>query len=760
MTTTIRTLRSRLIACAVLPACTGLASAHTLAMNAPGTLEAPIFVPVDSPAHSPARSASFKVDLAAISAQLAKAPLYRDGAPFASYALHVRLPAPDGALVECLLAEAPIMHPELQARFPEIRSYAVETADGAAVGRLNLTSAGVTAMLRSTAGTWMIDPSPAPPAPPTRPAPPIAADRKEPALATAAWLSDVVPADAFAEWTCHTVEGVHGTAARADAGAFSAPRTDRGPGGGAGTQAHRTVRLAVACSGEYGAHQAALLGHAPNVADALAAIVTSVSRANVVYEGDFGISFQLVANNDQIVFIDPATDPYPDACDGTGGADCSSPYLSTNITALNNIIGFANYDVGHVLTRVYGGVAYISSVCSNAKGGGVSGIPRGGDVNDLTFLVLIHEMGHQFGCSHTFSGARGRCANNVTLSSAWEAGSGSSPMAYAGGCPVGNAPPSDNVVLFADPYFHHGSFNQVSDFIAGMPCAAPTTTANVKPVFTSISPSTFIPPSTPFALTAAATDPDSPNLTYSWEQFDSGVSRPLSGPGSEDNGSGCLFRIFPPTSSPTRTFPRMSDVLSGMPTPGERLPTATGFVRTFRCIVRDNAPIAGASVVSGFTNLTIAFNASPFGVNLPAANSQLAPGSVSVTWSVGSTNAAPISCSSIAISLSTNGGATFGAPIATVPNTGSATVNLPPNIPNARLRLASVGNVFFNVSPPFAVLPCPGDFNLDSVVSSQDIFAFLNAWFSSSPTADIDNSGTISVQDIFVFLQRWFARCP
>jgi poly(3-hydroxybutyrate) depolymerase len=54
---------------------------------------------------------------------------------------------------------------------------------------------------------------------------------------------------------------------------------------------------------------------------------------------------------------------------------------------------------------------------------------------------------------------------------------------------------------------------------------------------------------------------------------------------------------------------------------------------------------------------------------------------------------------------------------------------------------------------------CPGDFNGVDGVTTQDIFDFLQAYFSGDLAADIDQSGTIQPQDIFDFLLNWFAGC-
>ncbi len=60
-------------------------------------------------------------------------------------------------------------------------------------------------------------------------------------------------------------------------------------------------------------------------------------------------------------------------------------------------------------------------------------------------------------------------------------------------------------------------------------------------------------------------------------------------------------------------------------------------------------------------------------------------------------------------------------------------------------------------SPPTAH-GCVADFDHVDGLTVQDIFEFLNAWFASNPSADINGDG-IAVQDIFDFLNLWFAGC-
>ncbi len=54
---------------------------------------------------------------------------------------------------------------------------------------------------------------------------------------------------------------------------------------------------------------------------------------------------------------------------------------------------------------------------------------------------------------------------------------------------------------------------------------------------------------------------------------------------------------------------------------------------------------------------------------------------------------------------------------------------------------------------------CIANFDLMGGVGVPDIFAFLSAWFSQLPAADVDQNGVIAVPDIFGFLARWFGGC-
>ncbi len=741
----IRTHARRACRCVALSLAFGALSSHALAQlsDAPITLSAnaPIDIAPEwsTPGPRPARATHASVDLESLRQTLIDAPMYRHGVELNRYAMTLMLPHPSGVLMPCFIAESPVMEPALAAKYPGMKTYIAQSHDALATGRIEVTQRGLTGMLREPAdiagagGTWMID----------------RWRSGDDTSVLAYWLRDL---DATWDFQCETIENPDELVVE--------PRGDGAQSRAVGER--HVARLAIACTGEYGLHHCTLEGNPPNPNDPMAALVTVVSRTNVVFEADLGVHFDMVANNDLIVYYDPQTDPYPDTCDGTGGSDCSSPVLSVNRTHVRDVIGTSNFDIGHCMTRIAGGVAYLRSVCSSNKAGGISGIPRGGDNDPFSALVLIHEFGHQFGANHTFSGTRGRCGNNARLASAWEAGAGSSPMAYAGGCPVGDAPPSDNLVQFADPWFHHGSIEEMQAFLDdnNSSCLSPIATTNSVPEIASVSPDAAIPPGTPFRLVAVAADADNDTLTYSWEQFDNNAARPLSGAGSEDNGEGALFRIFPPVTDDTRTFPQWSDVQSAVPTPGERLPTVTGVTRTFRVIVRDNAPGAGSTATSQLVSLEIASGASPFAVTAPTDGQSLGAGVAQVAWDVGNTDSSPISCAQVRIRLSTDDGATFAYDLGTHPNTGVASVTLPSaTASDARVIVESVGNVFFALSRPFSLEGCIADVNGDGVLTPADFSAWIAAFNTQSPACDQNADTLCTPADFTAWVANYNAGC-
>jgi hypothetical protein len=66
----------------------------------------------------------------------------------------------------------------------------------------------------------------------------------------------------------------------------------------------------------------------------------TMSRVNGIFNKDLAVRLVLIANNDAIVYLDAATDPYSAATTGAAGA-----WSQEAQTTLTNVIGEANYDM-------------------------------------------------------------------------------------------------------------------------------------------------------------------------------------------------------------------------------------------------------------------------------------------------------------------------------------------------------------------------------------------------------------------------------
>jgi len=469
-----------------------------------------------------------------------------------------------------------------------------------------------------------------------------------------------------------------------------------------GTQMY-TYRLALACTGEYAV--AVCSPAPPTVPVTAAAMLTTVNRVNGVYEVETSIRMVLIANNNDLIFLDGTTDPYTN---NNGVA-----MLGQNQTTITNVIGSANYDIGHVVSTGGGGVATLRSPCNNAlKARGVTGLPNPvGDAFDIDFVA--HEIGHQWGGNHPFNGVVGNCSGgNRNGATAYEVGSGTTIQAYAGICG------SDDIQPNSDPHFHSVSFDEISVFVenGGSTCRVSTPTGNTLPQITSMSNNgVTIPISTPFTLSATASDADGDAITYNWEHWDLGPATNWNGGNS--NTTSPLFKSRLPKVSGSRTFPDIAVILANYPAnppatmgglKGEILPTQARGMK-FRLTVRDNRAGGGGVVTggsgcqTGFTNefLVSVGGTTPFTVTVPNGGESY-PGATTqtVTWNVANTNAAPFNTANVRILFSSDGGLTFPTVLsASTANDGSEAITMPAAITTtARIKVEAVGNIFFDIS--------------------------------------------------------------
>ena len=610
----------------------------------------------NSPSIQPTRFVAYHWDRNEFQESLANAPL--ESTPAAANPLQVSIPTPLGQLARFDIVESPIMEPALAAQFPSIKTYSGQGVDDPAASiRFDVTPAGFHAQVLTPHGAYYVDP----------------AYQGDDDSHISYFKSDL------------TAAGRGGVVSLGDDLAGTGLGGGDGAAGEAGRVAARssgtllrTFRTAVAATGEYTQF------HGGSVALGQAAIVTAINRVTGIYEDELSIRLLLVANNSQLVYTNPANDPYTNNNPGL--------LLTENQANIDTVIGSANYDIGHVFTTGGGGLAGLGVVgIDGVKAQGETGLPN--PIGDPFYVDFVaHEMGHQFGGNHTFNGDSGNCAGNENPPTAYEPGSGSTIQAYAGICA------NDDLQLNSDPYFHFVSLDEiithVDDVIPSVGARFPTN--NTIPVVNAGIDYT-IPALTPFVLTATATDPDPfQTLTYAWEEADLG---PIADVNAPDNGSSPIIRSYTPSTDAARTIPRLSDLLNNSNAVGERLATVSRNLN-FRVTVRDNRNNGGAvnhdEMVARVVNTGAPFQVTnpDTAVNWPALTDQV------ITWNVAGTTGNGINTAAVNITLSTDGGFTYPITLATnAPNDGSHTISVPDiRTGAARVRIEGAGNIFFDIS--------------------------------------------------------------
>lgn len=652
----------------------------------------------DSRRIKPSRAQYFELDVEKLKHEFSLAPAERS-ARLKTYGKVIEIPMPDGSFQSFAFCSYEMMEPELAAKWSFIKTYTGQGIDDpTATCKVDFTEFGFHYQVISTHGSYYADPV-----------------MKGNTRIYQIYKKSDLPSKTF---KCETIADEHDLLDKS-----ARPEQIQATGG-----TRREYRLALACTGEYAAFCG---GTTTAVASAM---VTSVNRVNGVYETEICVRLKLVANNNLLIFLNATSDPYTN--------NSGSTMLNQNQTKVTQVIGTANFDIGHVFSTGGGGVAIKGCVCnSSQKAMGVTGSDAPvGDAYDIDYVA--HEMGHQFGGDHTFNSTTGSCGGgNRVANQAYEPGSGTTIMAYAGIC--GN----DDIQPHSDPYFHFASYNQIIPFsttAGGNTCAVQVNTGNNPPSIPAIAGGYVIPISTPFKLTAPqATDPDGDPVTYSWEQSDLGAA---GAPGSP-SGTAPIFRAFSPTTSGIRYFPKLSTILSNGSVLGERLPTYARNL-TFKLVVRDN--VAGSGGVNiGSMSMSVNAASGPFTVTLPNATGISWEGGSKrlVTWSVANTNVAPVNAALVNIKLSTDGGNTFPYTLKeSVANDGSDSITLPILATStARIMVEAATNVFFDVSNANFQITAPVNSNatINTTSASNTWCATQTVKVAFSPENVTFNAGNV-----------------
>jgi hypothetical protein len=489
----------------------------------------------------------------------------------------------------------------------------------------------------------------------------------------------------------------------------------------------RKYRLALLSGAEFSLHfvQPSDNTDALKKARVLAQQNAQMTRANALFERDLSIRMILVPNNDTIIYLNAATDPVSNA---------TNPNQTQLENAINARIGSANYDIGHTGTKGQdnGNAGCIGCVCRTGKGQGYTAYSNPSLLDFYVIDYLVHEMGHQMGGNHTFSYETEGTGVNV------EPGSGITVMGYAG--ITGNT----DVANHSLDHYHARTIGQITNYLyigGGNACAVSEDNSNAIPT-ANAGRDYIIPRSTPFALTGSGSDADANDvITYVWEQNDNKTGNGSSIP-SATFTSGPMFRAYSPKTSPTTLFPSLQYILNGTNNnTWEVLPSVTRNLN-FILTVRDNHGFGGGTASD---NMIVSVNGStgPFAVSSPntTAINWRALTRQEVRWSVANSNAAPVNCAKVKISLSTDGGFTWPYVLNdSTANDGSDSVNVPNAVTTqARIKVEAVGNIFFDISNAnFTVSAPPQGFEF---VQPATITTACGANISQSVTLNTVSNG-------------------
>lgn len=660
-------------------------------------------------------------------------------------AIRLDIPLPNGKTETFLVHESSVLAPELQALHPDIRTYKGNgTQNQGYAIRFSLTSEGFNAIILGVEDDAVV----------------IEKIRNTNNLYKSYFSKDALMPDkpAFQSRCGTDPNKILSTQKSSKKAGLQAAKFSNGNN-------IKKFRLAIAATAEF----TAAFGGNPNAA--YATIVAYVNEVNAVYEAELGVNFELVSGT-SVIYTNPSTDPYTATNQGV--------MLDENQTNLDTVIGESNYDIGHVFgaggSGSGGGLASSPSLCENGrKGRGASDI---GDeiyyARVFSIQLIAHEIGHQFGMSHSYNSNIPVCTTREYATSV-EPGSGATVMSYGFTC--SNTNPSEGVTGDDDysndvngagkkigPFlnFHVVSLKQALDYMATLSCYTTIASGNIIPVINPIQASYIIPKSTPFYLKGTATDGNNDSLSYSWEGTnisdlqDVADAPPPSLNGSilEDTTHPPFFRSYPPVAAGTdpglRYYPLLSAILSGTNySKGDKLPSIA--IDTKHTLtVRDGK--GGTNTQDVLVKID---NSGPFLITNNPSGTYTAGSNLTVQWSVNGTNNAPVNCKLVDIWISTDGGNSFVVLASALPNSGTATVVLPNTATTkARIKVApsistasgNTPNIFFDISnTDFAIqavscIPYTGQ-----MMTSGNTYC-LNGNLTVGSNITIPNDATLIIQ--------------
>ncbi len=378
---------------------------------------------------------------------------------------------------------------------------------------------------------------------------------------------------------------------------------------------------------------------------AFARIAQRVNEANAVLEQELGLTLQLSTDSLGFMYTDSDADPFSDG--NTDALIDQNHYMMSS--------SGISHDIGHNFHNGGGGRAYLSEACSRLRAGATS---------QDSLKVFLHEVGHQLGAEHTFSGSQGQCGPN--RGALVEPGSGSTIMSYAGSCY------GDNLQSAADLYFHQFSLKQM-DWRAHRSCGTDIGPRRASPrAFARFNGSYVVPRDTPLLLVGAAADPDPEGgLTYGWEQT---------------FGPAAIRSHIPAQDGFARAVPSLVTIDTGVDRLGDRFLYAGSPARL--SLAARSGGFEHGTWSADDLDVTVDPQVGPFKVTAPTGHLSVTAGSsVKLTWNVAGTDGPPVNCAEVDVLLGDQGGLEMLLPVATgLPNAGSATITMP-DVPVSSGRL-------------------------------------------------------------------------
>ena len=409
----------------------------------------------------------------------------------------------------------------------------------------------------------------------------------------------------------------------------------------------------------------------------LSELAISVSELNDISGRDLSILFELIPENDRLIVFDTNLDGF------THGDKYAQ--LGESINKLNNTIGFNSFDIGHVFDSYnYGGVAYVGSIATTAKAGGVTG-----GVNSTGFyFVFAHEIGHQLGAWHTF---------NSDSTDGVEIGSGVSIMAYG---------PRELENLF----YHSKSIKAITNTINNRNAGVNVSDyENTMPYYSVEPPSLSftVPTGTPLVLgeNFEIKDNEQSTLLFNWDQLDRqlGVNPPIN-----TQTVGPMFVSKFPENEQKRYLPNLQTVLEGSTQNELEVIPQLSREMNFTLTARDDNPGGGAVIQEDFV---INFVKSEYGTfkifsqNTNGLNVNQNE-EILIRWNH---LAAPFT-DFVDIDISYDGGNFFSYNLAeSTPNDGEEILLIPQfnKSNNARIRVKASDNIFYAINAADFIIDDP-----------------------------------------------------